>query len=373
MTDTKEKTTSPGSSVGADGEPSPFKNYDLSIPETKKKDNVPKKKAAAAKATALKTVTVTTLLDTLYPPLEPIIHDLLYPGTYLFAGAPKVGKSFMMAQLAYHTSSGIPLWEHPVNPGTALYLALEDNNRRMQQRLYKMFGARNNDKFYLATAAHRMNQGLEEQLEKFLEEHPDTKLIIYDTMQKVRGKDGDDMSYKKDYEMISQIKAFGDQYDLCQTIVHHTRKQEASDRFDTISGTNGLLGAADGAFILEKKKRGSNKAIMEMVSRDLPDQKFHLSFDTQKCLWQLEELEKESFTEPVNPLLEAVNQFLEREGKSWHGRASDLVNLLDIEKMSPNMLTKNLNPEVGRLSTEYGIEYENKRSNRGSDITLVKK
>ena len=131
--------------------------------------------------------------------------------------------------------------------------------------------------------------------------------------------------------------------------------------------------APDGAFILERKKRGSNKAIMEMVSRDLPDQKFHLSFDTQKCLWQLDELEKESFKEPVNPLLEAVNQFLEREGKSWHGRASDLVDLLDIEKMSPNMLTKNLNPEVGRLSTEYGIEYENKRSNRGSDITLVKK
>ena len=82
----------------------------------------------------LKTFTMQDLYDTVYPPRPPIIDGLLYPGTYIFAGAPKVGKSFLMEQLAYHVSTGLPLWEFPVRQGTVLYLALEDTESRLQAR-----------------------------------------------------------------------------------------------------------------------------------------------------------------------------------------------------------------------------------------------
>ena len=88
----------------------------------------------------LHTVSMNELYQNVYQSRPPIIDGLLYPGTYLFAGAPKVGKSFLMAQLAYHVSMGLPLWGYPVHKGTVLYLALEDDHRRLQERLYRMFG-----------------------------------------------------------------------------------------------------------------------------------------------------------------------------------------------------------------------------------------
>ena len=75
----------------------------------------------------LKTVTMNELYDNVYRSSPPIIEGLLNTGTYLFVGAPKVGKSFMMAQMAYHVSAGIPLWGYPVRQGTVLYLAREDD------------------------------------------------------------------------------------------------------------------------------------------------------------------------------------------------------------------------------------------------------
>lgn len=83
----------------------------------------------------LKTVSMTELYDTVYQSRPPLIDGLLYPGTYLFVGAPKLGKSFLMAQLAYHISTGTPLWNYPVRKGTVLYLALEDDYSRLQKRL----------------------------------------------------------------------------------------------------------------------------------------------------------------------------------------------------------------------------------------------
>ncbi len=88
----------------------------------------------------LPTISMSELYENIYDRKPPIIDGLLYSGTYLFVGAPKVGKSFFMLQLAYHISTGTPLWSYSVNKGTVLYLALEDDYRRLQERLYRMFG-----------------------------------------------------------------------------------------------------------------------------------------------------------------------------------------------------------------------------------------
>ena len=88
----------------------------------------------------LPTVSMNDLYEQVYPGRPPVIDGLLYAGTYLFVGAPKVGKSFLMAQLAYHVSMGLSLWGYEVRQGTVLYLALEDDHRRLQERLYRMFG-----------------------------------------------------------------------------------------------------------------------------------------------------------------------------------------------------------------------------------------
>lgn len=93
-------------------------------------------------------------------------------------------------------------------------------------------------------------------------EHKDARLIIIDTLQKVREVGGDKFSYASDYEIVTKLKAFSDKYGICFLAVHHTRKMESSDSFDVISGTNGLLGAADGAFVMQKEKRTDSLSII---------------------------------------------------------------------------------------------------------------
>ena len=252
--DKKEKTTALVSSAPTDAELSSAQSTNESI--TDKHTEIKEKKDPRH----LNTMTMKELYDSVYQSRPPVIEDLLYPGTYLFVGAPKLGKSFLMLEFAYHVATGTDLWEYPVRKGTVLYLALEDENRRLQDRLYRMFGMECTENLYLGVEASQLHEGLLDQLENFVREHPDTGLIIIDTLQKIREIGDDRYSYANDYEVITRLKEFTDRKDICLLLVHHTRKQQADDKFEMISGTNGLMGAADGAFLLHKDKRTSCEA-----------------------------------------------------------------------------------------------------------------
>lgn len=167
-----KKATAPVSSVGADGK-QPLTNYNKeSIADLPDKGNpqainnrvcgtevlVEKKNEVVE----LQTVSMTELYDTVYTPKIPIVDGLIDAGTYLFVGAPKVGKSFFMAQLGYHVSMGIDLWDYPVRKGTVLYLALEDDYARLQKRLSRMFGMESSENLYFATQSQNLSDGLEE-------------------------------------------------------------------------------------------------------------------------------------------------------------------------------------------------------------------
>ena len=169
---------------------------------------------------ALKVKSMTELYDTVYPPSKPVVEGLLYNGTYLFVGAPKVGKSFFMAQLGYHVSKGIPLWNYPVTQGAVLYLALEDTEERLQKRLARMFGVEDSENFYFAVEAETLNTGLEEQLEQFVERNKDARMIIIDTLQKVKEIGGDKFSYADDYQNVTRLKAFSDKYGVCICLLY---------------------------------------------------------------------------------------------------------------------------------------------------------
>ena len=131
-------------------------------------------------------------------------------------------------------------------------------------------------------------------------------MIIIDTLQRIRETVHDRYSYASDYDVVTKLTAFSGKYNICILVVHHTRKMESDDSFDTISGTNGLLGAADGAFILQKKKRIANEAILDLVGRDQPDQRMELCFDREKCLWEFIKTETESQRKPFDSILEEI-------------------------------------------------------------------
>ena len=319
----------------------------------------------------LKTVSMSELYDNVYQSKPPLIDGLLYPGTYIFAGSPKLGKSFLMAQLAYHISTGTPLWNYTTRKGTVLYLALEDDYRRLQERLYRMFGTEGAENLYFSVSASQLGKGLDEQLARFVAEHVDTRLIIIDTLQKVREVGGDNYSYANDYQIMARLKSFADVHGLCLLLVHHTRKQTADDKFDMISGTSGLLGAADGAFLLQKEKRTGNTATLEVSGRDQQDQKLYLIRNMETLLWELQKAETELWREPPEPLLDEIVEIVMKDISFWEGSATELISLLKIE-IQPNIITKKLNILSGRLYVEHGICYKRERSHEGRKIRLWK-
>ena len=374
----KKEMTAPNVSVGADTEQSIQKctdnsitDYDENIKDLDKSfREMQREMLRQMDPSYLKTVSMSALYDTDFETQIALIDGLLYQGTYLFVGSPKVGKSFMMAQLAYHISTGMPLWNYTVRKGTVLYLALEDDYHRLQERLYRMFGTESTDNLHFSVSAGQLGNGLDEQLTRFMAEHPDTKLIIIDTLQKVREIGGDNYSYANDYEIITRLKKFSDNSGICLLLVHHTRKQNADDKFDMISGTNGLLGAADGGFILRKEKRTSNAATLEVSGRDQPDQKIYLNRNPETLVWELEKTETELWKQPPDPLLENISDKITKENSEWQGTPTELVDFLGVD-MKANALTMKLNINAGRLFNEYGICYENRRCHDGRRVSLA--
>ena len=353
MIDEKKKMTAQGSSVGADDGQSISQNSKTTIPDPDEKSNSPErdleelyqKMRRMSDPAYLHTVTLDELMDNVFEGKSAVIENLLYTGAYMFAGAPKVGKSFFMAQLAYHVSTGQRLWEYEVHQGTVLYLALEDDYQRLQERMSRMFGVEGTDKLHFAICAKQLGAGLDEQLEKFIREHSDTKLIIVDTLQKVREVVNDSYSYSSDYEVIGKLKQFADRYGVCVLIVHHTRKQPAGDSFEKISGTTGLSGCADGALIMQKEKRTDGKATLEISGRDQPDQRLYL-------------------------VLEAVAKIVSADNREWEGSPTELAQAIQTD-MAVNRLTKHLNVNASRLLEEHQVRYENKTKHAGRRIRLT--
>ena len=376
--DAKEKTALT-TSVGADERQSIQKSTVNSIPTSEREINeeienseqsleeMYRRMQRMTDPQYLHTVSMTELYQTTYRSRPPIIEGLLHAGAYILAGAPKIGKSFLVAQIAYHVSTGRKLWEYEVHQGTVLYLALEDDFQRIQSRMFRMYGVEDTSDLHFATAAGKVGNGLDEQLANFMREHPDTKLIIIDTMQKIRETGGEAYSYASDYEIIGKLKAFADRYGICVLTVHHTRKQPAGDAFEMISGTTGLLGCADGSLLMQKKKRTALEATIDVVGRDQQDQILYLKKDPETQIWELERMENELHKEPPDPILEAVAKLVT---EPWCGSPTELATALQAG-MQPNTLTKHLNVNAGRLFEEYGVQYENARNHAGRKITLT--
>ena len=143
----------------------------------------------------------------------------------------------------------------------------------------------------------------------------------------------DTYGYQSDYEEIRPFKEFTDIHDVAPILVHHTRKNtESENSFDRISGTNGLLGAADGAFLLYREK---GRVILDQTGKDLPGQRMILDFDPQRCLWTVVSREAE-IAEPPEPLLDLIDQVI---GGGWQGTATELLERL-----------RRLDPELPYLS-----------------------
>lgn len=206
-----------------------------------------------------------------FPPLQWAVPGLLPEGLALMAGKPKLGKSFMVLDLALAVAGAKQaLGSIGCQPGAVLYCALEDGQRRLQTRIADMLprGAAFPERLEIVLEMARLGIGGEEQLERWLDGQPQARLIIIDTWRCIKpGTDGRKTAYDEDAAGMQRLHAIAKHRPgLCILVVHHTRKLEADDPMDMISGTTGLTGVPDTLLVLAKHGEGAR---LVAVSREM--------------------------------------------------------------------------------------------------------
>jgi DNA-binding transcriptional ArsR family regulator len=233
---------------------------------------------AAKPADDLEGIDGADLLGLDFPPLKWIREPYLMEGVTVLAGRPKKGKSW----LALGWSIDIVR-----DGGEVLYMGLEDNHRRLQKRLKSILQGEELPRGFKAyTKWKKFDAGGLDDLRNKLQANKKIQLVVVDTMQKVRPRltKGAD-PYQADYEMIGQLKAIADEFEISIIIVHHTRKADATDFIDSVSGSTGLTGGADAVLVLQRKPR-SHVATLLGVGRDLEkDIDDALQFDQDTGRW----------------------------------------------------------------------------------------
>lgn len=237
----------------------------------------------------------------------------------------------------------------------------------MQQRLSELTDDPP-DRLHLATFSKSLADGLCDQLVSFLKEHGDTNLVIIDTLQKVRGNSGDGNLYASDYQDIGLLKQIADEYQIAVVLIHHLRKREASDPHTMISGTTGLVGAADGSYVLRRENAGDREVQLYVRGRDVEDKILTLERDDELNEWILVEcdtpLTDSLGEEPVLlRLIEAMEHL-----KSFDGSATQLVKKLNLD-VQPNILSRKLNRHRQALQ-KAGVTFSLSRTGKQRFLSL---
>jgi AAA domain len=233
-------------------------------------------------AAALQTMT--------FPPLKFILPDLVPEGATLLVSRPKLGKSWLVLDIAIATAAGrFTLGTLKPSAGDVLYLALEDGKRRLQRRITKVlptFSITWPQNLEIATEWPRADQGGLADIEQWLAKpNASRRLVIVDTLAQFRKlSNGKGQLYPEDYAAISGLQKLASKYNVGIIIVHHDRKSEADDVFDTVSGTLGLTGAADTILIM---KRQSGAVTLYVRGRDIEESEMAMQFDKSSCRWSI--------------------------------------------------------------------------------------
>jgi hypothetical protein len=241
--------------------------------------------------------TAAQLLKMEFPPIKWIVDGLIGDGMTMIVGAPKIGKSWFVLGLALAAAQkGRFLGQLPAAADGVLYLALEDTDRRLQNRLKKM-GATQIDNFHITT---QWNDGLIG-LKNYLSSHRDINLVIIDTL--ARFANIEDMNaYAETTNALAGIKRIADDLKIAIVVIHHagkgknTRDQfKKGDWMEAALGSTGLTGATDSTIYIFRDREngegqtGTKKAgELRVTGRDSADQKYKLVFDGTIGSWTID-------------------------------------------------------------------------------------
>ena len=233
--------------------------------------------------------TLADLQTQVFPPIKWIVPDYLPEGLAVFAGKPKIGKSWWMLGVALGVARGTEVLGKFVQQGDVLYCGLEDGKRRMHARVTKVLGHAIKQwpaNFTFRERLNALDAGGLDTIEAWLVAHPNRRLVVLDTYGKVRGmKNAREEQYQYDYRLVGSLQELATKYSVAIVLVHHVRKSgDAEDILDTICGSTGIAGAADTPMVLGKTTHGIR---FYLRGRDVEEQDKLVEFDPETGLWSV--------------------------------------------------------------------------------------
>ncbi len=316
----------------------------------------------------IKTIDGAALMDKQIEHREFTVADILPAGLTLLVGAPKVGKSFFVLGLCLAVAKGEPFLGFPTMQGDVLYMSLEDTEDRLQNRLM-LLSDDGPESLFFSSQIIRTDEGLLGALEQFVAEHPNTRLIVIDTLNYIRPESKSTNMYEKDYSHIVPLHEFTQKHPVSLVLVHHSRKTKDSDEMNAASGSTALSGAVDNYLLLNRPRRTERYAKLFCSGRDILDREIQVEMDG-RCIWKVSDgtVHKE---EAMNVTARAVYMFIaycsdifDTDTMSVTFSPSALVDAisetLGIEIPS-NMVTKELTRHHEQLK-ELGLTFEVKRT-----------
>lgn len=244
--------------------------------------------SAASGPAYLRGISAASLMAKHFEPVNYVIPGLLAEGAWILAGPPKLGKSWLCYDFGLAIAAGRPVFGTiPVTQGDVLYLALEDSQRRLKSRLLKK-GIRNPpERLTLATEWPGLDDGCIAELEAWADAVQRPSLVIVDVLKMVRGATrANETVYDADYRALTGLAHFARSRGIVVLVVHHTRKMAADDPLESISGTNGLTGCADGVMVL-KRDIGTGHCLIYVRGRDIEEAEKAVRFEVEIGTWEL--------------------------------------------------------------------------------------
>lgn len=289
-----------------------------------------------------------------------IVDRILPPGVTLLCGHQKIGKSWFALKLCLCATRGVDLWGYKTLRCKALYCCLEDTKKRIRKRYDTLVSAAEELRGTAPAGwldfrfqCPKLNNGLVEELEQYIGENPECRLIVIDTLLMITPP-MNDSPYANDYNNIVALKKFADKYEIAIVLIHHTRKLKAKDPFDEILGTSGLNGAADAMMILSRDGRTESRGTLKYTGRDIGDEEISLEFhDGDWRIAEEEPVENETNAEST-PFVRSILNLIGRKPQ-WEGTATDLSEAIG-GGITDNWVTRRLNEHQDELR-QYGIAF----------------
>ena len=299
-----------------------------------------------------------------YTPLDHprmLIDGILSNGLAILSGDSKIGKSWMVLWLCLKISLGEPVWGLPTAQTDVIYLALEDNDWRIQQRMQELIDEPPKN-LHFGFSCGKLGAELEGQIKGVLEDNPNTGLLFIDTLQMVRDNVSSRVNaYAQDYKDLSALKRIADDHKMCIFLVHHNRKEhDGSNVFNDMTGSTGIAGVADTCMVLRKEDRFGNDAVLSITGRDIEEKRLKLTM--RKNVWEVTEALDTSALrrERVPHFLFQIADYLLKE-KSFTGTVTELLAAIGDETTKANVASKLITRHFNEVFAPLGFKMDQKR------------